>query len=71
MGFGSAAKGPDRVRFLLDVGVLSQGSGDITLSSSSGLVDPADLRMEEENAEDDTKDYDLWPVIAFGISFRL
>jgi len=71
LGYGSAAKGPGRVRFILDVGVLSQGSGDITLASSSPLVDPADLRMEEENAEEDIKDYDLYPVIAFGISFRL
>jgi hypothetical protein len=71
LGYGSAAKGPNRVRFVLDVGVLSQGSGDVTLSNSTGLVDPDDLRQEEENAEDDIKDYDLWPVLAFGISFRL
>ena len=71
IGFGSAAKAPGRVKFLLDLGVLSQGSGDVTLTSNTGLVDPADLRQEEQNVEDDIKDYDLYPVLAFGISFRL
>jgi len=71
LGYGSAAKGPHRIKFLLDVGVLSQGSGDVTLTSSGGGVSAADLQKEEQQIEDDIKNYDLWPVIAFGISFRI
>src|SRR5262249_40433568 len=31
IGFGNAAKAPGRVKFLMDIGVLSQGSGDVAL----------------------------------------
>ena len=71
VGYGSAPKGPGRVRFLLDVGVMRQGAGDVTLSSSSGLVSEGDLEMEAQEIEDDIADYDLYPVLAFGVSFRL
>ena len=71
VGFGSAARGPGRIRFLMDIGVLSQGSGNVTLTTSSGLVSPADLKKEEQNVEDDIRNFKLFPVIEFGISFRL
>ena len=71
LGYGSAAKGPKRVKFLLDLGVLSQGSGDVTLSSSSGIVLQSDLDLEVQEIEDDIEDYTLWPVLALGISFRI
>lgn len=34
IGFGSAARAPGRVRFVLDAGVLEQGSGSVSISSS-------------------------------------
>jgi hypothetical protein len=71
IGYGSAAKGPKRVRFAFDLGVLQQGSGDVSISSSSRLVSSDDLRQEEADLEDDIDNYKLWPVIALGISFRL
>jgi hypothetical protein len=71
IGFGNAAKAPGRVRFVFDLGVLAQGAGDVTLSSSTGLVNPADLQEEEKQIEDDIDSYKYWPVVAFGISFRL
>ncbi len=71
IGFGSAAKAPGRVRFVLDLGVLQQGSGDVTIRSSKNLVSPDDLQQEETTIENDIEDYKLWPVLAFGISFRL
>ena len=71
IGFGSAAKGPGRVNFVLDVGVLQQGSGDVAIESSSGLVLPSDLEQEESSIESDIEGYKLWPVLAFGISFRI
>jgi hypothetical protein len=71
IGYGSAAKGPKRVRFLFDLGVIDQGSGDVSLTSSTGLVLQSDLDKEVQDIEDDIEDYNLWPVLAFGISFRI
>lgn len=71
IGYGSAAKGPRRFRFLFDLGVLDQGSGDVSLSSSTGLVQESDLEQEIQEIEEDIEDYKLWPVIALGFSFRI
>lgn len=71
IGYGNAAKGPHRVRFLLDVGVLSQGSAQVTLTSSTGLVSQSDLDQEIQQAEDDMKNDKLYPVVSLGLSFRI
>lgn len=71
IGYGSAARPGARVRFVFDIGVMSQGAGDASLSSSTGLVSPADLAIEEADIENEIDSYKLWPVIAFGISFRI
>jgi hypothetical protein len=70
IGYGFAPMASSRVKFVLDVGVMDQGAGEVSMGSSTGLVADSDLRLEEEEIEDDIADYDLWPVIAFGISFR-
>jgi hypothetical protein len=71
IGYGNAAKGLLRVKFLLDVGVVRQGAGTASITSSSGLVAPGDLRAEEVKIDDQIKDYKLWPVIALGLSIRI
>ncbi len=74
LGYGSAPKGPHRIKFIMDIGVLSQGSGNVTLTATGatpGSPLESDLRKEEQQTEDDIKDYHLWPVVAFGIAFRL
>lgn len=73
IGYGNAAKGDHRVRFLLDVGVIQQGAGTATLTSSSPVAPPElldDLSQEEADIEDSIKDYKLWPIIALGVSIR-
>jgi hypothetical protein len=70
IGWGNAAVGK-RVGFLFDLGVLRQGSGDVTLFSNFVLVDPADIEQEIVELEDDIDDYELWPVISFGVAIRL
>jgi hypothetical protein len=62
--------GERRVGFLFDLGVVSQGSGDVTLSSSTGIVDPADLEAEAARIEEDIEDYELWPVLSVGLAIR-
>jgi hypothetical protein len=69
IGWGNIAKGK-RFGFLCDLGVVRQGSGDVTLSSSTGLVDPADLAAEIASIEEDIEDYEFWPVISFGLAIR-
>jgi hypothetical protein len=71
IGYGNAARGPHRVGFVLDVGVETQGSPVASLAASGGGVSQADLDKETQQIEDDTSGYKIWPVIAFGISFRI
>lgn len=69
LGFGNVARGK-RFGFVLDAGFVFQGSGDVGLTSSTGLVSAADLEQEIREIEDDLSDYDLWPVLSFGVAFR-
>lgn len=62
--------GSGRVGFLADIGVLAQGSGSVSLTSSTGLINPADLQAEIDEIEADIEDFDLWPVISFGLAIR-
>jgi len=71
IGLGEAAKGPGRLKFVLDVGVLMQGSGGVTLASNTGLVSASDLRQEKSDIEDHISRFKFWPVLGLGISFRL
>lgn len=61
--------------FTFDVGVLLQGEPNVDLESTGGLLsnDPAfqaELQQEEAAAEDDIKDFDVYPVISLGLSYR-
>ena len=71
IGYGNAAKGPGRIGFVFDLGVLPQGRPQVTLTSSTGLVSSADLQKEQSKVSDDTKNFKFWPVIALGLSFRI
>jgi len=68
---GNAASGPGRIKLVLDAGLLMQGSADISLSSDSGLVSQDDIDAEIEELEEKAEDYDFWPVLSIGISFRI
>ena len=62
--------GEKKLGFLFDLGVVSQGAGDVTLSSSTGIVEPADLEAEAARIEEDIEDYELWPVVSVGLVIR-
>ena len=73
IGLGSGAS--SGLSFTLDVGVLLQGEPNVDLESTGGTLsnDPtfqAELAQEEASAEDDIKDFDVYPVIAVGMSYR-
>lgn len=73
-GLGWGTSSDSGIGFTLDIGVLMQGKPNVdfkatgTLASDSGFQ--ADLKKEEANAEDDIKDFTMWPVISAGIDVR-
>ena len=69
LGWGRLTGGK-RLGFLFDLGVLKQGSGDVILTSSTGLVSSADLESEAAEIEDDIESYEFWPVLSFGMAIR-
>ncbi|MBI3899701.1 MAG: hypothetical protein HY308_15605 [Gammaproteobacteria bacterium] len=74
IGWGNAVGKGNRFSFNFELGALFQGSADVTLSSDGTLADDstyqAALRTEEQEAEDDLDDFKIYPVIAFGMSYR-
>jgi hypothetical protein len=73
VGWGNALAADKGWGFNVDVGVLFQGSGDVTLTptgAGASLVDPADIAAEERAFEDDIKDYKYYPVFSFGVSYK-
>ncbi len=69
IGWGNAAS-PGRFGLSFEIGALFQGKPDVTLRASSGLVSQVDLGAEEQQAEADLADFDVYPVISLGLSFR-
>lgn len=69
VGWGNVAQGR-RLGFVFDLGVLRQGSGDVSLRATNGGVGDADLEQEAREIEDDIDGYDLWPVISAGVAIR-
>jgi hypothetical protein len=73
VGWGSALSANKGWGFNVDVGVLFQGAGDVSLTptgAGASLVDPADIAAEEQRFEDDIKDYKYYPVFSFGVSYK-
>ena len=73
VGWGNALSSDSGWGFNVDLGVMYQGSGNVTLTptgANAGLVDPADIALEEQRFEDDIKDYKYYPVLSFGVSYK-
>jgi len=75
IGWGNAADdntldSPIALGFSLDIGAFYQGSPDVLLTESSGLVPPADLLREQQQLEDDLSSFKFYPVITLGIHIR-
>jgi hypothetical protein len=82
IGWGNAVAEGKRVGFFFDLGAFFQGEADATLTP----VIPADspintvpgarellqvlLEREERDLEEDAADYDIYPVVSFGVSYR-
>lgn len=70
LGFGNAAGKHKGLGASFEIGALFQGSPDVTLSTTSSLILESDLRAEEQNIEDDLKNFKIYPVLAFGLSYQ-
>ena len=81
LGFGNPFGGDGGWSFAFDLGVIFQGEPQVTLtpifSPGSPLDNPVgrallrtQLDEEERNLEEEFSDFDLYPVLAFGVSYR-
>lgn len=75
LGWGNAVAKGKGLGFNFELGAVLQGSPDVTLASSGGtLSDDATLQArlaeEEQEIEDDLKNFKVYPVVSFGISYQ-
>jgi hypothetical protein len=82
LGWGNAVAAGKKVGFFVDLGVIFQGKADVTLipilptdspiNSNPAARQALDilLRREEQDLEDQAADYDLYPVVAIGFSYK-
>ncbi|HEV2856506.1 MAG TPA: hypothetical protein VHC97_27210 [Thermoanaerobaculia bacterium] len=82
LGWGNAVATSGNLGFYVDLGVVFQGEADITLipilpanspiNTTPGARQAFDilLRREEQDLEDEASDYDYYPVLSFGLSYR-
>lgn len=81
LGWGRAPGSGSGFGVSLDLGVIFQGEGEVTLTpvipAGSPLNDPIArqalqilIEREEQDLQDDIADYDMYPVVSLGISYR-
>ncbi|HKI04521.1 MAG TPA: hypothetical protein VKK31_21255 [Thermoanaerobaculia bacterium] len=81
-GWGNAVAANRKVGFYVDLGVVFQGKADITLIPILPADSPINtnpiarqafdilLRREEQDLEAEAADYDYYPVLSFGVSYK-
>lgn len=71
-GYGNAVDQEGNWRFSFDLGVLFQGSPDISykVENPKGDIPRAEVEKEKENLEDDLDVFEFYPVISFGVTYR-
>ncbi|GAB4346598.1 MAG: hypothetical protein Kow0089_24010 [Desulfobulbaceae bacterium] len=74
VGYGGSFADSDNWSFFLDIGVLFQGSPDVSYSANGPLAsDPtfqARLEQERKELEDDLDEYEYYPVISMGLTWK-
>ena len=81
-GWGNAVAADTGFGFQFDIGVMLQGSPNVSLSSSDSCqgtlsADPtcqqqldAELEREEQELQDEAEDFELYPVISLGVRYK-
>jgi hypothetical protein len=76
LGWGNAVAPGSPLRFAFDIGVMYQGSPQISLTANPvnpALVPPSfytDLEQERLKVQDDASKYKFYPVVNLGLSYR-
>ena len=75
LGFDTTFEGRGNWGFNVLAGAALFGSGDVTLDAVGGTLsnDPilqAQLAQEIQDIENEIEDYELWPVVQVGLSYR-
>jgi hypothetical protein len=80
IGWGNTTRGQRRLYYSFDLGLAFHGSPDVDLDVQGIIADVAreeasqELRTflanEEEKLEDELEDFDIFPVVSFGLSYR-
>ncbi|MEO1324892.1 MAG: hypothetical protein AAFV59_18020 [Pseudomonadota bacterium] len=75
LGFDTTFEGNGNWGFNVLAGAAVFGSGDVTLEAVGGTLsnDPilqAQLAQEIQDIENEIEDYELWPVVQVGLSYR-
>ncbi|HEV8578367.1 MAG TPA: hypothetical protein VGX68_04735 [Thermoanaerobaculia bacterium] len=82
LGWGNAVAPDKKLGFFIDLGVIFQGKADVTLTPNIPADSPINttpgarealdilLRREEQDLEEDAADYDLYPVLSIGLSYK-
>ncbi len=68
IGYDGTFQGVVPVSFYGRVGVLFQGSPNVTIRDTAGLVQPGDLASEEQQLEDDLSTFEYYPAISIGLT---
>ena len=74
IGFGNAASENSRWHFSFDLGVMFQGEPKISINATAanpGQQAQLDANLEEErkDIEDESKPFNIYPVLSFGLSY--
>ena len=67
LGWGNAVNADKKLGFVVDIGMIYQGSPDVTLTAN-GLMEPTS--EQEPNVEDDIKNLRFYPVISLGLTYQ-
>lgn len=82
LGWGNAVAEGKKVGVFFDLGVIFQGEADVELTPNIPAGSPINttpgardaleilLSREEADLEDEAADYDLYPVVAIGLTYR-
>lgn len=82
IGWGNAVRGGGRWGFSLDLGAVFQGEADVTLIPILPANSPINtnpvarqaldilLEREAQDLEADAADYDIYPVVSLGVTYR-
>lgn len=75
IGYGNAVGKDKKLSFVFDLGVMFQGSPDVTVRSTGGALSSdaaflAELENERRQLESEIEDFEYYPVIFLGLSYK-